>query len=100
MKSDRPKQFIELSGVPIIVRTLQAFLAYNPGMQVIICVHRNYRAHLEGLLEKYDLKNHSIRITPGGDTRFESVKNGLALVDEAEALVAIHDAARPFVSLQ
>src|ERR1041384_5984226 len=100
MKSDRPQQFIDLAGVPIIVRTIRAFLEFDPAIQVIICVHRNYRSHLEGLIEKFELKNASIRITLGGESRFESVKNGLLLVDESRSIVAIHDAARPFVSLQ
>jgi 2-C-methyl-D-erythritol 4-phosphate cytidylyltransferase len=100
MKSDRPKQFIELLGVPIIVRTIRCFLDYEPGISIIICVHRNFRSYLEGLIEKYELRGASIRITNGGETRFESVRNGLALVDNGQSLVAIHDAARPFVSQQ
>jgi 2-C-methyl-D-erythritol 4-phosphate cytidylyltransferase len=39
-----------------------------------------------------------VRITAGGETRFESVKNGLALISEENALVGIHDAVRPLVS--
>jgi 2-C-methyl-D-erythritol 4-phosphate cytidylyltransferase len=98
MKSDRPKQFIELSGVPIIVRTIRCFLSYDPAIRLIISVHRNYKSHLEGVIEKHNLQTADIVITIGGDTRFESVRNGLALLDEQQALVAIHDAARPFVS--
>lgn len=98
MKSDRPKQFIELEGVPVIVRTIRRFLEYNPAIRIIISVHKNYKAYLEGLIEKFDLKEASIRITFGGETRFASVKNGLALINNEAAVVGIHDAARPFVS--
>jgi 2-C-methyl-D-erythritol 4-phosphate cytidylyltransferase len=100
MKSDRPKQFIELLGVPVIIRTLHCFIDYDPAMQVIICVHRNYRSHLEVLIEKYNLKNYAIRITFGGETRFESVRNGLKLIENDMAIVGIHDSARPFVSAE
>lgn len=100
IKSDRPKQFIEINGVPIIIRTIRAFLDYNPGISVIICVHRNYQQFLENIIEKYQLKDAAIKITIGGDTRFASVKNGLLLVDNPNAIVGIHDAARPFVSRQ
>jgi len=100
MKSDRPKQFIELAGIPIIVRTLQCFLNYNPSIRIIISVHKNYKTHLEGLLEKFELKDADIKITFGGDSRFASVKNGLQLIENADAIVGIHDAARPFVSIQ
>jgi 2-C-methyl-D-erythritol 4-phosphate cytidylyltransferase len=98
MKSDRPKQFIELMGEPIIIRTIRCFLAYNPGIRIIVCVHRNYRSYLEGLIDKYEMGELQIQITNGGDSRFESVRNGLALVSSENSVVGIHDAARPFVS--
>ncbi|MCC6370971.1 MAG: 2-C-methyl-D-erythritol 4-phosphate cytidylyltransferase [Bacteroidia bacterium] len=100
IKSDRPKQFLEIKGEPIIVKTIRAFLNYNPSISTIICVHKNYKAHLEGLIEKFDLKQADIKITFGGDTRFHSVKNGLLLIENPGAIVGIHDAARPFVSQQ
>jgi 2-C-methyl-D-erythritol 4-phosphate cytidylyltransferase len=98
MKSEKPKQFLEIAGIPVIVRTINAFLNYNSSIQIIISVHRNYKAHMENLIPKYQLPGSQIQITIGGETRFDSVHNGLKLVTEAEALVAIHDAARPLVS--
>jgi len=100
MKSDRPKQFIELGAMPIIIRTIQCFLNYNAEIHIIISVHKNYKTYLEELLAKFDLQGTDIQITIGGNTRFDSVKNGLALIQKEEAIVGIHDAARPFVSLQ
>mgnify|MGYP000884226106 FL=1 len=100
MKSDRPKQFIEINGVPIIIRTIRCFLNYNQNIKIIISVHKNYKAHLEGLIEKFELKNKDIAITFGGETRFDSVKNGLPLINDNTAVVGIHDSARPFVSLE
>lgn len=100
IKSDRPKQFIEIKGVPVIVKTIRAFLNFNSEIGIIICVHKNYAQHLDGILEKFQLKNADIKITFGGDTRFASVKNGLLLIDKPNAIVGIHDAARPFVSQQ
>jgi 2-C-methyl-D-erythritol 4-phosphate cytidylyltransferase len=98
MKADRPKQFIEVAGEPIIIRTIRCFLNYNADIRIIISVHKNYRSHLEGLIEKFDLRNKDIRITFGGDTRFDSVKNGLMMIDNGQGIVGIHDSARPFVS--
>jgi 2-C-methyl-D-erythritol 4-phosphate cytidylyltransferase len=100
MKSDRPKQFMDLGGMPVIIRTIRCFLTYDENIRVIVSVHKNYKVHLEGLLEKFELKKHQILITLGGDSRFASVKNGLHLIDSSNAVVAIHDAARPFVSQQ
>ena len=100
MKSDRPKQFIEINGIPIIIRTIQCFIDYNPDIKIIISVHKNYKSHLEGLIEKFSLKDNPIEITFGGETRYNSVKNGLALIKTNDAVVGIHDSARPFVSIE
>jgi 2-C-methyl-D-erythritol 4-phosphate cytidylyltransferase len=100
MKSDHPKQFIDLDGLPIIIRTIHCFLNYNPEIKIVISVHKNYKTYLEGLIEKFNLKEKGIQITFGGDSRFASVKNGLSLIENENAIVGIHDAARPFVSLQ
>lgn len=98
MKSDRPKQFLDLGGEPIIVRTINCFLKYNPDIRIIISVHKHYKALLEGILEKSNINTNNIQITFGGETRFASVKNGLQLISDPDAVVGIHDAARPFVS--
>lgn len=100
MKSDRPKQFLDLAFIPIIIRTINCFLNYNPSIHVIVSVHKNYKTYLEGLIEKFNLSNADIKITLGGESRFESVKNGLLLIENGQAVVGIHDAARPLVSSQ
>ncbi|HEV8081001.1 MAG TPA: 2-C-methyl-D-erythritol 4-phosphate cytidylyltransferase [Chitinophagaceae bacterium] len=98
MQSDIPKQFIEVGHEAIIIRTIKAFLNYNAAIQIIICVHKNFKTYLEELCAKNNLTN--IKITLGGDTRFQSVKNGLDLVTDETVIVGIHDAARPFASMQ
>lgn len=100
MKSGQPKQFIELEGVPVIVRTLKRFVNYNPALRIIVSVHKDYKEHLEELIGKFDLKRYHIQITFGGETRFASVKNGLNLIENLGGVIGIHDAARPFVSEQ
>jgi len=100
MKSDLPKQFLEIGNVPVIIRTIRCFLNYDPTIRIIISVHASYEDYLVMLLEQFDLRNSGIAVTPGGETRFHSVKNGLKLVGDDDAVVGIHDAARPFVSVQ
>jgi 2-C-methyl-D-erythritol 4-phosphate cytidylyltransferase len=100
MKSDIPKQFIELQGAPIIIHSLKRFINYNLNIQIIICVHKNYKSHLENIIQKFNLETKNIQIVFGGDTRFQSVKNGLNLIQDLDAVVGIHDSARPFVSLK
>jgi 2-C-methyl-D-erythritol 4-phosphate cytidylyltransferase len=99
IKSEIPKQFIELCGKPVIVHTLQKFLSYDPDLNIIVVCHKDYYDHFSTLAQKY-FPGKTIRITEGGETRFHSVKNGLALLDASSEVVAIHDAARPLVDLE
>lgn len=97
MQSTVPKQLIPIKGKEIIIHTIEKFKAYSPSIRIIIVIHPDYSEPIYTLLEKYQLET-SCLITAGGKTRFHSVKNGLALIQEPFALVAIHDAARPLVS--
>jgi 2-C-methyl-D-erythritol 4-phosphate cytidylyltransferase len=100
MQINTPKQFIEINGEAIIVRTIKAFLNYNSLIKIIISVHKDFKVYLEELLLKHGLNKNNIQITLGGGARFQSVKNGLSLIEDQNAIVGIHDAARPFVSIQ
>lgn len=97
MQNTLPKQFIELNGEPIIIKTINCFVKYNSSIKIIISVHKDFKIYLEELLQSYKIIN--VKITIGGQTRFQSVKNGLELIDDLTAIVAVHDAARPFVSI-
>ena len=98
IKSNIPKQFIEVNGKPLIVYTIERFLAYNSAIKICIVVHQDYLQHMNDLLKKY-FPDKNINTTTGGDTRFYSVKKGLALIEPSFAIVGIHDAARPMVSI-
>jgi len=96
MKSDVPKQFILLRGKPILMRTIERFTHSFPDIQIIVVLNAQYRNEWKSLCEKHQFTiEHTI--TEGGQTRFHSVKNGLALVPD-NCVVGVHDAARPLVS--
>lgn len=99
IKGNIPKQFIEVNGKQLIVYTIERFFAYNPLINMCIVVHKDYLHHLNDLLKKH-FPDKSIATTIGGDTRFYSVKNGLNLIENPNAVVGIHDAARPMVSVE
>ena len=96
MGGDIPKQFIPLKGKPVLMRTLEAFYAYDPQMELILVLPVDQQAYWKSLCEKYAFTLPH-RIADGGETRFHSVRNGLALVGE-DGLVGVHDGVRPFVS--
>lgn len=96
MGTELPKQFLPIGGKPVLMRTLEAFYAYNPEIRMILVLPRSQQAYWRQLCEEYDFALPHV-VADGGETRFHSVKNGLALV-ETPALVGVHDGVRPFVS--
>jgi 2-C-methyl-D-erythritol 4-phosphate cytidylyltransferase len=98
IKANIPKQYLDVNGKPLLVYTIEKFFGYNPGIKMIVVAHKDYLQHLNDLLKKY-FPEKTIATTIGGDTRFDSVKRGLALIEPSAAVVGIHDAARPMVSV-
>lgn len=96
MGSEVPKQFLKLSGKPILMKTIEAFLKFDEGIHVILVLHPDLFKKWESLCEEYRF-NMAIELIEGGEERYHSVKNGLSMIGE-EALVAIHDGVRPLIS--
>jgi 2-C-methyl-D-erythritol 4-phosphate cytidylyltransferase len=95
IKSKLPKQFLELNGLPILMHTINAFFRYSENIKVILVLPEDDFKTWEELCVKHNFLKPVI-LQKGGDTRFQSVKNGLDKIDEG--LVAIHDGVRPLVS--
>ena len=97
MGGELPKQFIPVEGRPVLMRTLDAFHACDASIQLILVLPHDHQAYWHELCAQYQFVVPH-RIADGGATRFHSVQSGLSLVDASEALVAVHDGVRPFVS--
>lgn len=98
MGGDVPKQFRPIGGKPVLMRTIEAFRRVYDDIQVILVLPHDQQAYWARLCQEYDF-GIPFLTADGGDSRFHSVRNGLALVpDEAEGLVGVHDGVRPFVS--
>ena len=100
MASDRPKQFLQLAGMPIIFHTLKPFEQCDSIQEVIVVLPAEESAAFLSQAGKYGLRKLS-RVVPGGTTRADSVKRGLQAVRPATAeIVAVHDGVRPFVTVE
>ncbi len=98
MGTDIPKQFIEVAGLPILMHTLHVFSTYDASINLILVIPHNQHDYWQSLVKKHQFKVPH-QLATGGETRYHSVKNGLALV-QCQGLVAVHDAVRPLVSQQ
>ena len=100
MGSDIPKQFLPIGGKPVLMRTLERFRAYSSALQIILVLPEAQQDYWRQLCEDYHFDVEH-QIANGGQTRFHSVQNGLALVpDDAEGVVGVHDGVRPFPSIE
>ena len=96
MGATLPKQFLLLNHKPVLYYTLRTFLESYNDMQVVLVLPVEYTDMGQEIIDAYFDKER-IRITAGGETRFHSVKNGLALVPD-NAIVFVHDAVRCLIS--
>jgi 2-C-methyl-D-erythritol 4-phosphate cytidylyltransferase / 2-C-methyl-D-erythritol 2,4-cyclodiphosphate synthase len=87
----QPKQFALLAGQPMVRWSAEAF-ARHPACAQIVVVTSNEPA------TRAALTNLAVTYAPGGDTRQQSVANGLAMADEPTPYIMVHDAARPGLS--
>ncbi|OFY85757.1 MAG: 2-C-methyl-D-erythritol 4-phosphate cytidylyltransferase [Bacteroidetes bacterium RIFCSPLOWO2_12_FULL_35_15] len=98
MNNAVPKQFIELKGKPVLMHTLEKFFNAIPEIKIILVLADQLNDEWGILCKKYNF-TIPLTLTNGGETRYQSVKNGLALVPE-NCIVGVHDAARPLITEQ
>lgn len=115
MGSDIPKQFLPIGGKPVLMRTLERFREYSADLQIILVLPEAQQDYWKELCKEYHFPlpattplpqqggsgDGSYLLANGGQTRFHSVQNGLALIpDDAEGVVGVHDGVRPFPSIE
>jgi 2-C-methyl-D-erythritol 4-phosphate cytidylyltransferase len=96
MGSEIPKQFLELAGRPVLMHTIQIFCDYDPDCELILVLPDKQWEFWNRLCLKHSFPIIH-QVVSGGETRFDSVRNGLKLITE-EGIVFIHDGVRPLVS--
>jgi 2-C-methyl-D-erythritol 4-phosphate cytidylyltransferase len=98
MKNALPKQFLPLHGKPLMYYCIDAFVKTFPDIKLILVLHKNYITNMHSVLQHF-ADRIDAQIVEGGDTRYQSVQHGLAVVPiDNESIVYVHDAARPFIN--
>ncbi len=92
-----PKQFLELGGKPIIAWSVEAFSQASEIGEIVVVAPLEHLDRAKGYVETY-CHSKPFKVVAGGGTRQESVRNGLAASAKDMELVAVHDAARPFIT--
>jgi 2-C-methyl-D-erythritol 4-phosphate cytidylyltransferase len=97
MGSSLPKQFMLLKDKPVLYYSIKTFLDAYDDLEIILVLPAAFTNIGEEIIDAY-FDKEKIKIAIGGDTRFQSVKNGLKLV-EGESIIFVHDAVRCLASV-
>jgi len=98
MNNSVPKQFLLLGNKPVLFYTINTFLEAYEDMQIVLVLPEEHVAAGQEIIDAF-FDYSRIKITIGGRTRFHSVQNGLALIEE-ESIVFVHDAVRCLVTTE
>jgi 2-C-methyl-D-erythritol 4-phosphate cytidylyltransferase len=106
MGADMPKQFLLLSGRPVLMHTLEAFHNYDSAIHIVLVLPEGQKVYWKNLCADYNFRI-AHQVVSGGETRFHSVKNGLLLIEKQlaaneqgwmdDVLIGVHDGVRPLV---
>jgi 2-C-methyl-D-erythritol 4-phosphate cytidylyltransferase len=97
MKSNTPKQFMQLAGKPVVFYSMERFHAFDPTINIVLVLPEKHVNEWKGLCEQHNFSiPHTIAL--GGPTRFHSVKSGLNAIDTTDGIVGVHDGARPLIN--
>lgn len=100
MGASIPKQFLPVNGLPILMLTIKRFREYDGALKIILVLPKEQHEYWNELCKNYHFTD-AYAVVEGGETRFHSVRNGLAAIpDDAEGVVGIHDGVRPFPSVE
>lgn len=98
MKGPIPKQFLELMGRPVVMHTIEKFYLTSRNINIILVLPKAHHSTWQLLCKKHHF-NLPHQLCEGGQSRFQSVKNGLKYCSN-DGLIAVHDGVRPLVSPQ
>ena len=102
MGSEKPKQYINIGGKPIILHTAEKFCMCSEFRQILILCPEDWMEYTEGLIRKHIGEDSRIRILPGGETRNDTIQNAITYIEsigelDEDTVVVTHDAV--FVNL-
>ena len=99
MGADTPKQFLELDGVPIVILSLRRIAACPLVSEIIVATRTENVEPLNARINREKFQQ-PVRVVRGADSRQGSVAAALKLVGDDTELVVVHDAVRPFVTVE
>ena len=101
--AEKPKQFLEVGGKPIIIHTIEKFISIENFTRILVLTPEDWVDYTRDLIENYMGTDSGVLVLPGGADRNETLMCALAYIEEhykvdADTILVTHDAVRPFVT--
>lgn len=100
---EKPKQFMEIGGKPIIIHTIEKFVMNPQFDKILVLSPKQWIKHTEDLIKKYIPGIDNVVVISGGATRNETIMNSIRYIEEQgklneDTIIVTHDSVRPFVT--
>ena len=100
---EKPKQFMEIGGKPIIAHTIEKFCVYPEFEKVVVLTPKAWIRHTKDIVNKFVFDKEKVVVIAGGASRNETIMNGIRYIEENHTLdddtiIVTHDSVRPFVT--
>ena len=100
---DKPKQFLEVGGKPVIIHTVEKFIVNPDFDQIIVLVPKHWLAYTRDIICRFILKHDNVVVIEGGSTRNETIMNSIRYIEGKgkltdNTIIVTHDSVRPFVT--
>lgn len=100
---EKPKQFMEIGGKPIIIHTIEKFVLNPQFEKILVLSPKQWIKHTQDLIKKYIPCGDNIVVISGGATRNETIMNSISYIEEQgrlneDTIIVTHDSVRPFVT--
>ncbi len=101
--TDKPKQFLTIKDKPIIIHTIEKFMAHPDFEKIIVLTPMMWIDHTKRIINRYIGDCDKIVVIAGGDTRNETIMNSISYIEENytlddDTIIVTHDSVRPFVT--
>ena len=101
--AEKPKQFLEIGGKPIIIHTVEKFAVQPEFEKIIVLCPKAWIEHTKDLIRKFVPMRERVVVIEGGASRNETLMNAIRYIEEnhtldEETIIVTHDSVRPFVT--
>ncbi len=100
---EKPKQFLDLGGKPIIIHTIEKFVIHPGFDEVLVLSPRAWVSYTQDIVRKFIPAVRKVTVLQGGDTRNETIMNAIRYIEQQgdldeDTIIVTHDSVRPFVT--